>query len=209
MQTHNQAKGPQSKGNSQSNQNKKGVDNKVLIDKLKNEITEKDKKIFQLEKRLKESDKKNKNLEGKIIILEKDIKILKESEKKLRYENSLNIDPKNKASVISSLIKKDEEIEDLKNKLARFPFVLEEGEKLMHVNITNADYNIQNFSIICKSSDVFNQLENKLYEEFPVLKNIQTLFIFNGKVIEKYKTLKENNIKDNAIIIMYKTEMDD
>ena len=36
----------------------------------------------------------------------------------------------------------------------------------MHLNITSTEFNIQNFSIICKNSDVFNQIENKVYEKF-------------------------------------------
>ena len=180
-----------------------------LIEKLKKELDEKGKKLFVLEKRLKEEIEKNKYLEGRIIILEKDIKTLKENEKKLKYEIKLNLDGKNKAPALEALIKKDLEIEDLKKKLSRFPFILEEGESLMHINIVNNDYNIQNFSIICKNSDVFNQLENKLYEEYPMLKDIPNYFIFNGQIIQKYKSLQENGIKDNDIIIMYKMEMDD
>jgi hypothetical protein len=180
-----------------------------LIEKLKKELDEKGKKLFVLEKRLKEEIEKNKYLEGRIIILEKDIKTLKENEKKLKYEIKLNLDGKNKVPALEALIKKDLEIEDLKKKLSRFPFILEEGESLMHINIVNNDYNIQNFSIICKNSDVFNQLENKLYEEYPMLKDIPNYFIFNGQIIQKYKSLQENGIKDNDIIIMYKMEMDD
>ena len=135
--------------------------------------------------------------------------MLKKNEKSLKYEISLNIDSKNKKTVLEALIKKDEEIENLKKKLTRFPFILEEGEKLMHINITNTDFNIQNYSIICKNTDKFNQIENKIYDEFTELKDIQTYFIFNGKVIEKYKSLEENGIGDNEVIVMYKVSTDD
>ena len=134
---------------------------------------------------------------------------MKKNEKSLKYEISLNIDLKNKKTVLEALIKKDEEIENLKKKLTRFPFILEEGEKLMHINITNTDFNIQNYSIICKNTDKFNQIENKIYDEFTELKDIQTYFIFNGKVIEKYKSLEENGIGDNEVIVMYKVSTDD
>ena len=134
---------------------------------------------------------------------------MKKNEKSLKYEISLNIDSKNKKTVLEALIKKDEEIENLKKKLTRFPFILEEGEKLMHINITNTDFNIQNYSIICKNTDKFNQIENKIYDEFTELKDIQTYFIFNGKVIEKYKSLEENGIGDNEVIVMYKVSTDD
>ena len=135
--------------------------------------------------------------------------MLKKNEKSLKYEISLNIDSKNKKTVLEALIKKDEEIENLKKKLTRFPFILEEGEKLMHINITNTDFNIQNYSIICKNTDKFNQIENKIYDEFTELKDIQTYFIFNGKVIEKYNSLEENGIVDNEVIVMYKVTTDD
>ena len=79
----------------------------------------------------------------------------------------------------------------------------------MHINITNTDFNIQNYSIICKNTDKFNQIENKIYDEFTELKDIQTYFIFNGKVIEKYKSLEENGIGDNEVIVMYKVSTDD
>ena len=134
---------------------------------------------------------------------------MKKNEKSLKYEISLNIDSKNKKTVLEALIKKDEEIENLKKKLTRFPFILEEGEKLLHINITNTDFNIQNYSIICKNTDKFNQIENKIYDEFTELKDIQTYFIFNGKVIEKYKSLEENGIGDNEVIVMYKVSTDD
>ena len=126
------------------NNNKNNIES---IEILKKQIDEKNKKIFELEKRLKEEEEKNKNLEKKIIILEKDIDVLKKNEKILKIENSVKIDSKDKISVINALINKDNEIEDLRKKLERFPFILEEGEKLMHINITNTDYNIQNYSI--------------------------------------------------------------
>jgi len=135
--------------------------------------------------------------------------MLKKNEKSLKYEISLNVDSKNKKTVLEALIKKDEEIENLKKTLSRFPFILEEGEKLMHINITNTDFNIQNYSIICKNTDKFNQIENKIYDEFTELKDIQTYFIFNGKVIEKYNSLEENGIVDNEVIVMYKVTTDD
>ena len=77
----------------------------------------------------------------------------------------------------------------------------------MHLNITSTEFNIQNFSIICKNSDVFNQIENKVYEKFNELKDIITYFIFDGKQIDKYKTITENRIKGNGVIIMNKLDV--
>ena len=85
---------------------------------------------------------------------------MKDNEKKLKYEISLNIDPKNKTPALDAIIKKDLEIEDLRKKLSRFPFVLEEGEKLMHINLIYADFNIQNyFGISCFQNKKFYKLQ--------------------------------------------------
>ena len=195
--------------NSQTTQNKNNKLTNEFVENLEKNLNEKSKKLVELEKKLKEESEKNKYLESRLKELEEEIKLLKKNEKSLKYEISLNIDSKNKKTVLEALIKKDEEIENLKKKLTRFPFILEEGEKLMHINITNTDFNIQNYSIICKNTDKFNQIENKIYDEFTELKDIQTYFIFNGKVIEKYKSLEENGIGDNEVIVMYKVSTDD
>ena len=206
----NNAQGNQVKNtsNHKTNTNNK-INFKETIENLNKEINEKNKKLINLEKKLKEEETKNLYLEGKIKKLENDIKILKDNEKKLKYEISLNIDPKNKTPALDAIIKKDLEIEDLRKKLSRFPFVLEEGEKLMHINLIYADFNIQNYSIICKNTDVFNQIENKIYNDYTELKSVQTYFLFNGRIIEKYKTLDENNVTDNGTIMMFKQEEDE
>ena len=165
---------------------------------MKKELSESKNKIADLEKRLREEEQKNKYLEEKNKKLENDIKKLKEEN-----EKNLNSDLK-QMQLLETLLKKDLEIEDLKKKLTRFPFILEEGEELMHINIVSTEFNIQNYSIICKSTDVFNQIENKLYEGFPKLKDEATYFIFDGKKINSNKTIIENGIKDNGVVIMNK-----
>ena len=47
---------------------------------------------------------------------------------------------------------------ELKAKLSRFPFELEEGEKIMSIIITSPNKKVIK-SIICKNTDVFNDLE--------------------------------------------------
>ena len=54
-------------------------------------------------------------------------------------------------------------IDELKAKLSRFPFELKEGEKIMSIIITSPDKkNIK--SIICKNTDIFYNMEKKLYQ---------------------------------------------
>ena len=62
-----------------------------------------------------------------------------------------------KESLFNVLLEKDKEIQKLK--LSRYPFELNKGEKLMTMNFESFDENIKNYSIICKNSDIFIEIE--------------------------------------------------
>ena len=57
-------------------------------------------------------------------------------------------------------------------------------------------------SIICKSSEKFNYIENRLYEHYPDFQEKENFFTVNGNKVNKSKTLQENNIHDNDIIFL-------
>ena len=56
--------------------------------------------------------------------------------------------------------------------------------------------------IICTQKQIFNEVENKLYEKFPELKLGAYYFLIDGNKVNNYLTLEENNIKDGAIILI-------
>ena len=56
-------------------------------------------------------------------------------------------------------------------------------------------------SFICKKSDKFKVLEQKLYKKKPELKNKSLFFIYVGNIIDVEKTIEENKIKDGGFII--------
>lgn len=58
------------------------------------------------------------------------------------------------------------------------------------------------YSIICKSDDIFSNIENSLYEEYPEYKNKNNIFTSNGNQINKNLTLRENNITKNSVITL-------
>ena len=62
-------------------------------------------------------------------------------------------------------------------------------------------------SIICKETDLFINVEASLYKKYPEYRDSEQYFIVNGKKINKFKTLNENGIKDNDIILLYVNEM--
>ena len=104
-------------------------------------------------------------------------------------------------NLYKAIFDKDEEIKILKIKLNRFPFELNENEKLLTVIFTTYD-EIFYYSIICKNTERFNTIENKLYDSYSEYSNPENYFIFNGRKINKVKTLEENGIKNNSIIIL-------
>jgi hypothetical protein len=75
----------------------------------------------------------------------------------------------------------------------------------MSVIITSSDEKIY-YSIICKNKEKFSRLEEILYEKVPDYFDSDIYFSVNGKVINRYKTLKENNIHDSDVIILNKIE---
>ena len=92
-------------------------------------------------------------------------------------------------------------IDELKAKLSRFPFELKEGEKIMSIIITSPDKKIIK-SIICKNTDVFNDLEKKLYQNDDEVFEKGKQLIINEKNIDKNESLESNKINDNDIIVI-------
>ena len=78
--------------------------------------------------------------------------------------------------------------------------ILKPGEKLLSINFLSNDQRISNYSIPCKNTDVFVKLEEKLNQDFLWLKNKKYYFLNRGNVIERFKTIEENNIQSNDII---------
>ena len=62
---------------------------------------------------------------------------------------------------------------------------------------------IKNYSLYCKKNDLFINLEINLYSTFPKYKEYDNVFLINAHKINRFKTIKENNIKDDDIINIY------
>ena len=74
-------------------------------------------------------------------------------------------------------------------------------DEIISVNFASMAFqDIQNYSIPCKVTDKFTKLEERLLIDYPRLRKHELIFEINGQKIQKNKTLKENNIKQNSII---------
>jgi hypothetical protein len=95
------------------------------------------------------------------------------------------------------------EIDNLQNKLDELSVKLENcrSSEIINLNILSTDDNII-FPISCNNNTIFAKLEEELYNEYPEYKKFNSYFTVNGKVIERFKSIQENNIKNHANIIL-------
>ncbi len=82
--------------------------------------------------------------------------------------------------------------------------ILKPGEKVMSINfVSMGNQEVGHYSQVCKNTDTFIRLEEKLNNDFPRLKNYETYFEVNGKRIKILKTFDKNKIKHNDIINIF------
>ena len=81
------------------------------------------------------------------------------------------------------------------------------GEEIISVNFVSMGNNdIGHYSLICKNTDLFVRLEERLYKDFPEFKNYETYFEIKTKRIKRFKTIDENKIKSKDIITVFRVE---
>jgi len=104
--------------------------------------------------------------------------------------------------VIEELTKRIKELEvTLKEKENIINNLKNEKDLLMSIIFISSDENIIS-SFICKNTDTFDILEKKFYEKYSEYKDLDNIFISNGRKINKNKSLEENKIKNNDIIFL-------
>ena len=171
---------------------KENEEKSILIEKLKQKLKYKDEIINLIyeNKKLKNENFNNNNKKKEL------------SGKSKTQENSIN--ELNILEPDEELRKRDNEIRELNKELkSKYPFELSKGEKLMAIIFISLDENIHS-TIICKNTDPFTKIEEMLYEIYPDYKESENNFLANGHRVIKSKTLEQNNIHNNDIIILEK-----
>ena len=106
------------------------------------------------------------------------------------YKNDLQ-------SLQNKLKEKDEEIKQLKLKLQNIGKTNEKkfipAEEIMCVFFSSMDQKV-NFAIPCASNEIFAEVEEKLYKEYPEYRETNNYFIANGAQVLRFKTIGENKI---------------
>ena len=161
------------------------------IDKLKSEI---EKLKIENEKLKSDLFKANKIISGiqNNQIDNKEIQKLKDEN--INLKNQLNL--------------KDNEIKDLQLKIqnnAKINKPKYDINDIMVVNFMSQDSTI-NEGVKCLSTDVFAEVEEKLYKKYDNLRNTNNMFTANAKPVLRFKKLCENGIKDGDKIQLFKLE---
>jgi len=148
------------------------------------------------------------NINDKIIKLEDDLNTAQEIIQQLYNQiDELEKEISNKDNIIKSLnndIKlKDNEIREFISKLNNEYINKKiDREQIMCVYFTSIDQNIQ-YPIPCIKTDLFKEIEEKLYKQYPEYRETNNFFICNGKQISKFKTIEENEIGNGLPVILY------
>ena len=136
-------------------------------------------------------------LKNKNIILNNDNNSLKEQIKIL--ENNL----KAKNNELQNLLSKNNNNNIINYKITS----INPGEEILAINfVSNGVQDIGHYNLICKNTDLFVRLEERLYQDFPDFKNYETYFEVNKRRIKRFKTIEESNIKNNDIINVFRIE---
>ena len=187
---------------------KKIKDQKKKIKKLKdninkinqNKINEIEKYKSQLEKLKTENEKLKSDLfkANKIISGIQNNQIDNNEIKKLKDENK---------NMKNQLNLKDKEIKDLQLKIQNIVMNLPKYNlnEIMVVNFMSQDSTI-NEGMKCLSTDIFAEVEEKLYKKYDNLRNTNNMFTANAKPVLRFKKLCENGIKDGDKIQLFKLE---
>ena len=59
-----------------------------------------------------------------------------------------------------------------------------------------------NYLVRCKNDDRFNMVVNKILEKELTIIEKGFIFLCKGNKINEYKTIKDNNLKDEDVIIL-------
>ena len=142
--------------------------------------------------------KENKELKEKLNKANKTIEEQKTEINELKYKitmiksegmNQIN-------SLMETIEKKDKQIKELKEQLKQNKFA-----EMKTVQFISSDMKV-NYSTPCKGTETFSEIEEKLYKEYPEYKNVNNNFLCRGNVIQRFKTIDENGIKNEDIITL-------
>ena len=148
------------------------------------------------------NEEKNKNKKLLEELDNEKIKVKELNDKIKIFENSNNNNLKKIKELEKQINSQNLEINYLKENNDKNKIIsIKSGEEIISLFFISVNQEIHK-RIPCKNTDIFSKIEEKLYDEFPKYKNYNTYLTANGNIIKRFKTLKENGIKDGNTIIV-------
>ena len=124
-------------------------------------------------------------------------KIIKEQKLKIKeLEDNLNVHKDTINDYKNIITKKDIELNNLRKQLLSNNNNIANNfnlNEMMCVNFISGDQQIH-FAVPCLKSNTFAEVEEKLYQKFPVYRETNNNFIANGNLVLRFKTIGENKI---------------
>ena len=100
--------------------------------------------------------------------------------------------------------KKNLENDELRQNKILLKNTLGPGEKILVIYFNRTGKQIlEKPKYSCKNTELFVRLEERFYKEFPEFKEYDLSFIVNGKRIKRFKTIEENQIRNNDTINIF------
>ena len=115
--------------------------------------------------------------------------------------NNLNNNIKNYQNIINQ---KDIELNNIKNQLLSNNNNINNNfnlDEMMCVNFISGDQQIH-YAVPCLKSNTFAEVEEKLYQKFPVYRETNNNFIANGNLVLRFKTIGENKIGNGLSVTL-------
>ena len=82
-----------------------------------------------------------------------------------------------------------------------------EKNDIINLEFISSDQEIK-FTIECSKNQYFYEIEEKLYEKYPIYRESNNYFLVDGKEILRFKTIEQNGIKDGIPLILNKIDKD-
>ena len=141
--------------------------------------------------------KENERLKNENKILKKEL----DNNKQNLNAYKLEIDKLN-----SVLTNKKNEINKLNDEMKKLKLKYNINEnvninEILSIQIKSIDQKVD-LSYACKKDDIFVRIEEKLYNEYPEFKDLNTYFTVNGRIIKRFRSLQENDIRNNDKILL-------
>ena len=166
-----------------------------------------------------EDNNENKSLKKEIKKLKDENDSLKKENKVLKKENSElkkelnNIKESLNKKIVefdnlkASLYSKNNELKNLNNQINDLKINNNPNNEnvkrkdIITILFKSIDQKVE-IPFSCHISDIFVRIEEQLYNEYPEYKEFNTYFTVNGRVIKRFKSIKENDLKNFDKILL-------